>query len=62
MRALRKDDRKLTPAQRGTLAQINALITRARGFRSAAAQTAMIDFVRGGLCPIHPTHKQKAHS
>ena len=31
--------------------QVNALITRARGFRSAAALMAMIDFVHGGLCP-----------
>ena len=30
-------------------AQVNALITRARGFRSAAALVAMIDFVHGGL-------------
>ena len=35
-------------------AQVNALITRARGFRSAAALTAMIDFVHGGLCPDSP--------
>ncbi len=32
-------------------AQVNALITRARGFRSAAAVMAMADFVHGGLCP-----------
>src|SRR5205823_3557006 len=32
-------------------AQINALITRARGFRGAAALTAMIHFTHGGLCP-----------
>jgi transposase len=35
-------------------AQINALITRARGFRSAAALMAMCDFVCGGLCPESP--------
>jgi transposase len=35
-------------------AQVNALITRARGFRSAAALMAMIDFVHGGLCPKSP--------
>ena len=35
-------------------AQVNALITRARGFRSAAALVAMIDFVHGGLCPESP--------
>ncbi len=35
-------------------AQVNALITRARGFRSAAALVAMIDFVQGGLCPESP--------
>jgi transposase len=35
-------------------AQVNALITRARGFRSAAALTAMIDFVHGGICPDSP--------
>ena len=35
-------------------AQVNALITRARGFRSAAALIAMIDFVHGGLCPDSP--------
>jgi transposase len=35
-------------------AQVNALITRARGFRSAAALMAMIDFVHGGLCPNSP--------
>ena len=35
-------------------AQVNALITRARGFRSAAALMAMIDFVHGGLCPESP--------
>ena len=35
-------------------AQVNALITRARGFRTAAALTAMIDFVHGGLCPESP--------
>ena len=34
--------------------QVNALITRARGFRSAAALMAMIDFVHGGLCPGSP--------
>jgi transposase len=35
-------------------AQVNALITRARGFRSAATLMAMIDFVHGGLCPDSP--------
>jgi transposase len=35
-------------------AQVNALITRARGFRTAAALMAMIDFVHGGLCPDSP--------
>ena len=35
-------------------AQVNALITRARGFRSAAALMAMIDFVHGGICPDSP--------
>jgi len=35
-------------------AQLNALITRARGFRSAAALIAMADFVHGGLCPESP--------
>ena len=35
-------------------AQVNALITRARGFRSAAALMAMTDFVHGGLCPDSP--------
>ena len=35
-------------------AQVNALITRARGFRSAASLMAMIDFVHGGLCPESP--------
>ncbi len=35
-------------------AQLNALITRARGFRSAAALIAMADFIHGGLCPDSP--------
>jgi transposase len=35
-------------------AQLNALITRARGFRSADALIAMADFVHGGLCPDSP--------
>lgn len=35
-------------------AQLNALITRARGFRSAGALIAMADFVHGGLCPDSP--------
>ena len=35
-------------------AQVNALITRARGFRSAAALMNMIHFVHGGLCPGSP--------
>lgn len=34
--------------------QVGALITRARGFRSAAALIAMIDFAHGGLCPESP--------
>lgn len=34
--------------------QVNALITRARGFRSAAALITMIDLVHGGLCPESP--------
>ena len=35
-------------------AQVNALITRARGFRSATALINMITFVHGGLCPDSP--------
>jgi len=35
-------------------AQANALITRARGFRSAGALINMISFVHGGLCPESP--------
>ena len=35
-------------------AQIDALITRARGFRSATALMAMADFIYGGLCPDSP--------
>jgi transposase len=35
-------------------AQLNALISRARGFRSAQALMAMADFVYGGLCPESP--------
>jgi transposase len=35
-------------------AQIEALISRARGFRSAAALMAMAEFVYGGLCPESP--------
>jgi hypothetical protein len=35
-------------------AQLNALITRARGFRSAAALIAMAEFAHGGLCPESP--------
>jgi transposase len=35
-------------------AQINALITRARGFRSAAALIAMANYAHGGLCPDSP--------
>ncbi len=35
-------------------AQVNALITRARGFRSATALTNMILFVHGGICPDSP--------
>jgi len=34
--------------------QINALITRARGFRSAASLIALAEFVYGGLCPGSP--------
>ncbi|MHB1430521.1 MAG: ISL3 family transposase [Streptosporangiaceae bacterium] len=34
--------------------QINALITRARGFRSATALMNMILFVHGGICPDSP--------
>lgn len=34
--------------------QVNALITRARGFRSATALTSMILFVHGGICPDSP--------
>jgi transposase len=34
--------------------QINALITRARGFRSATALMNMITFVHGGICPDSP--------
>ena len=36
-------------AQSAENAQLNALITRARGFRSAGALIAMADFVYGGL-------------
>jgi transposase len=35
-------------------AQVNALITRARGFRSATALMNMISLVHGGLCPESP--------
>jgi transposase len=35
-------------------AQLGALITRARGFRTAQALIAMADFVYGGLCPDSP--------
>jgi transposase len=35
-------------------AQVNALITRARGYRSAAALMNMILFVHGGICPDSP--------
>lgn len=35
-------------------AQLNALITRARGFRSAGKLIAMADSVYGGLCPDSP--------
>ena len=34
--------------------QVSALITRARGFRSATALMAMINLVHGGLCPESP--------
>jgi transposase len=39
---------------RAPQAQVNALITRARGFRSAAALIAMANYVHGGLCPDSP--------
>jgi transposase len=35
-------------------AQLSALITRARGFRTAGSLIAMADFVHGGLCPATP--------
>ncbi len=35
-------------------AQVNAIITRARSFRSSTALINMIDFVHGGLCPESP--------
>jgi transposase len=35
-------------------APVNALITRARGFRSATALMNMILFVHGGICPESP--------
>ena len=35
-------------------AQVNALITRARGFRTATALMNMILFVHGGICPDSP--------
>ena len=35
-------------------AQVNALITRARGFRSATTLIAAINFTHGGLCPESP--------
>lgn len=35
-------------------AQVNALITRARGFRSAESLIAAIHFTHGGLCPETP--------
>jgi transposase len=35
-------------------AQVNVLITRARGFRSATALMNMILFVHGGICPDSP--------
>src|SRR5487761_1392820 len=34
--------------------QLNALITRARGFRSATALMNMASFIHGGLCPDSP--------
>lgn len=34
--------------------KISTLIARARGFRSAAALIAVIDFAHGGLCPDSP--------
>jgi transposase len=70
MWAIRKKPENLTTGQRTALAgidhgpsngraealnaQLNALITRARGFRSAGALIAMADFVYGGLCPDSP--------
>ena len=45
--------------------QVNALITRARGFRSATALINMITFVHGGLCPDSPygmSHQPKPES
>lgn len=38
----------------GLNSQLEALISRARGFRSAVALMAMADFVYGGLCPNSP--------
>lgn len=35
-------------------AQLNAIITRVRGSRGAAALIAMADFDYGGLCPDSP--------
>jgi transposase len=34
--------------------QVSALITRARGFRSATALMNIILFVHGGICPDSP--------
>jgi len=34
--------------------RLNALITRARGFRGAASLIAMAEFAHGGLCPESP--------
>jgi hypothetical protein len=35
-------------------AQVNAIITQARGFRSATALMNVILFVHGGICPDSP--------
>jgi transposase len=43
-------------------AHVNALITRARGFRSAAALMNMITFLHGGLCPETPTREPSANT
>ena len=35
-------------------AQVNTLITRARGFRGAEALMNMVLYAHGGLCPVSP--------